>query len=107
ELNRLLLRPVSMVLLGYMIAYWGGFELELKRRLKFLKDITRLSNPRFGIDHTINWAMEQFCKYYEADDCLLVVERNSGDDYQLRRIARQRASRPPTQQNLERDMAAV
>src|SRR4030095_15290804 len=39
ELNRLLLRPIYLVVLGYMIAYWGGFEIQLKRRLALLKEV--------------------------------------------------------------------
>lgn len=72
ELNRFLLRPVYLLVLGYMIAHWGGAEVTLKRRLKFLKDITSLSNPRFGIDRTISWAMDQLRSFYEADACLLI-----------------------------------
>ena len=40
ELDRFLLRPTSLLILGYMIAYWGGFEVKLKRRLGLLKDIS-------------------------------------------------------------------
>ena len=31
----------------------GGTEIKLKRRLALLKDIGRLSNPRFGVDQTL------------------------------------------------------
>jgi hypothetical protein len=50
ELNRFLLRAVTLGVLGYMIAHWGASELELKRRLRLLKDVTNLANPRFGIE---------------------------------------------------------
>jgi hypothetical protein len=48
QLHRFLLRSISLLVLGYMMAYWGGSEVEAKRRLAFLKDISMLSNPRFG-----------------------------------------------------------
>lgn len=88
ELNRFLLRPIYLLVLGYMIAYWGGFEVELRRRLKFLKDITRLSNPRFGIDRTISWGMEQLLAFYEAENCFLVMSETEEGTYNLRRARR-------------------
>jgi hypothetical protein len=53
ELNRFLLRPIYLLVLGYMIAYWGGNEIKLKRRLNLLKEINLLANPRFGVSETI------------------------------------------------------
>lgn len=88
DLNRFLLRPISMLALGYMIAYWGGFELELRRRLKFLRDIARSSNPRFGVEHTINSALEQLRVYYDADFCMLIEPSRHKDTCYLRRVAR-------------------
>ena len=48
ELDRFLLRPVYLLVLGYMMAYWGGFEITLKRRLNLLNQMSTLSNPRQG-----------------------------------------------------------
>ena len=87
-INRLLLRPVSLLVQGYMIAYLGGFEIELRRRLKFLKSTTQLANPRFGIDHTITSTMEQFRQYYDAETCLLILTGEGEDRYRLRRVTR-------------------
>ena len=58
ELNRFLLRPIALLGLGYMIAYWGGREIAFKRRLALLKDLTTLANPRFGVDATLGSVME-------------------------------------------------
>jgi signal transduction histidine kinase len=88
QLNRFLLRPIYLLVLGYLIAYWGGHEVKLKRRLQFLKDINKLSNPRFGIERTINRAMERLRSFYNADSCLLVLPRSDGDGYYLRRVDR-------------------
>jgi hypothetical protein len=73
ELNRFLLRPLSLLVLGYMVAYWGGSEIGFKRRLALLKDVNTLSNPRFGIDRTLGSIMERLRAFYNADACLLVV----------------------------------
>lgn len=88
EINRLILRPVTMLGLGYMVAYWGGCEIELRNRLSFLKDITHLSNPRFGVDHIISSAMERFREYYDADKCLLITNSDWQGDYRLRIVGR-------------------
>src|SRR5882724_2664776 len=48
ELNRLLLRLIQLLILGYMISRWGGFKINLRDRLQLLKEATILSNPRFG-----------------------------------------------------------
>ncbi len=89
EINRLLMRPLGLLGLGYMIAFWGGRELEQRGRLKFLNDITRFSNPRFGVDHMISSTMERFRVYYDADKCLLITKGEGGDSYRLRRVRRQ------------------
>jgi hypothetical protein len=59
ELNRFLLRPTYLLVLGFMMAHRGGFEIALKRRLALLNDITTLANLRFGVDRTIGSVMEQ------------------------------------------------
>lgn len=73
ELNRFLLRPVYLLVLGYMIAYWGGHEIKLKRRLNLLKEINLLGNPRFGVGETIGALLERLRAFYNADDCWLIV----------------------------------
>ncbi|MFD2270613.1 hypothetical protein ACFS07_04395 [Undibacterium arcticum] len=60
EISRLLLRTTFLLALGYMIAYWGGSEVaQKKRRLALLRDVSQLSNPRFGVDHTIASVLEK------------------------------------------------
>lgn len=88
QLNRFLLRPIYLLVLGYLIAYWGGYEIKLKQRLQFLKDITRLSNPRFGVERTIYSALEQFRSFYDADKCILISYGEEGDVYHLRQVNR-------------------
>jgi signal transduction histidine kinase len=89
QLNRFLLRPIYLLVLGYLIAYWGGYEIKLKQRLQFLKDITGLSNPRFGVERTIHSALEQFRSFYDADKCLLILYGEDPDVYHLWRVNRQ------------------
>ena len=91
ELNRFLLRPTSLLALGYMIAHWGGFEVKLKRRLGLLKDISDFSDPRFGLDQTVNRIMDRLRSFYKADSCLAVVQIPGGS-FQLRKVSGPTAS---------------
>jgi hypothetical protein len=53
EFRQVLVGLTVLVMLGSMTAAFGGWELTVKSRLAFMKDVTRLSNPRFGVDRTI------------------------------------------------------
>lgn len=86
ELDRFLLRVVSLLILGYLIAYWGGFEVKLKRRLGLLKDISDFTDPRFGLDQTVSRIMDRLRHFYEADSCLVVVQVPGGS-FQLRKVS--------------------
>jgi signal transduction histidine kinase len=88
QLNRFLLRAVTLVVLGYMIAHWGSSEIELKRRLRLLKDVTNLSNPRFGIDRTVVLGLQRLREFYDAQACVLVYESNSPNTFKLLRVER-------------------
>ena len=75
ELNRTLIRPGYLFVFGYMIAYWGGYESLLRRRLKLLQEINNLWNPRFGVDHVIGSNLERLLEFYDASSSILVFRR--------------------------------
>lgn len=87
ELNRLLLRPIQLLILGYLISRWGGFKIEMRKRLQLLKEVTTLSNPRFAADRTINALLESLRSFYKADACLLIVP-GKNRSYQVYRVVR-------------------
>src|SRR5215467_13095675 len=89
ELHGFLLRPTSLLVLGYMIACWGGAETTLRRRLALLKDVSGLANPRFGVDRTFGALLERLRAFYEADMCMLVMTEPHTGGYALRRVSRQ------------------
>ncbi len=89
ELNRLMLRSIQLLILGFLIARWGGFKINLRNRLQLLKDVTVFSNPRFGIDRTVTAILESLRAFYDADSALLVVlAKEGGGSYQIYRIRR-------------------
>jgi signal transduction histidine kinase len=96
ELNRFLIRPVYLLLLGYMISYWGGQEIKSKRQLVLLKDINRLSNPRFGVNRTLSGIINQLRAFYDADSCILISFNSEAETYNWRE-----AKRDTQQEDLE------
>jgi signal transduction histidine kinase len=88
ELNRFLLRPIYLLVLGYMMAYWGGREIRLKRRLSLLREMGTLSNPRAGVGHTAASVLARLQAFYDADDCSLVLCDPRREGARLYRLAR-------------------
>ena len=74
--STLLLRATFLLALGYMIARWGQSEMALRKRLALLRDVNQLSNPRFGVDHTVTSVMRKTLNFFHADTCVLVVRND-------------------------------
>ena len=91
ELNRFLLRPAYLLAFGYMISYWGGFGIKLLGRLALLKEVSLLSNPRFGVDRTMSLVLSRLCDFYDADQCLALVKNSETGQYHLHRADNKRA----------------
>jgi signal transduction histidine kinase len=91
ELNRTLIRPVYLFVLGYMMAHWGGYEIQLRRRLRLLQEIGGQWNPRFGAEHTITSNLERLLDFYGASSCVLALKRPaSPPTYHMYSALRQR-----------------
>ncbi len=88
EINRFLIQIVCLLALGYMVSFWGGREVTLRKRLSLLRDINRLSNPRFGVDHTLFSIMQKLRSFYNADSCLLILKSSISNDYLWREVSR-------------------
>ena len=75
ELNRYLIRTIYLFVLGWMIAYWGGREIALRRRLTILQEIGSQWNPRLGVDRTIALNLERLLDFFQAAESILVLRR--------------------------------
>jgi signal transduction histidine kinase len=84
---RFMRRAIYLGLLGSTLAFWGGAESDLKRKLMFLKDVASMSNPRFGVEHTIRQMLHRFLDFYRADYAFLLL-RVSEFEYDLHRASR-------------------
>ncbi|WP_295993864.1 histidine kinase [Rugamonas sp.] len=91
DLGRLLLRLTFVLGLGYMIAYWGGLSVAQRRRLALLSAVSRLSNPRFGVDQTVASLLEQTRLFYGASNCILLTHDPANDQWLLRSANAQQA----------------
>ena len=99
ELNRFLIRPIYLMMLGYMISYWGGQEIKFKRHLLLLKDVSRLSNPRFGVNRTLSEIINRLRAFYDAESCVLITFDSTGETFNWRESNRENANRElPTEQ---------
>ena len=87
QINRFLLRPIQLLILGYLISRWGGFKIEMTKRLQLLNEITTLSNPRWAADRTINALLETLRSFYNANACVLMLPGKRGS-YHLYRVVR-------------------
>jgi signal transduction histidine kinase len=92
EIDRFLLRPVYLLTLGYMTAYWGGCEIKLTRQLGLLRGVTRLSNPRFDVGYTIGSMLWKLREFYDADHCLIVLSDPRDNAYRLFRLRREQTA---------------
>ena len=104
DLPRLLLRSSFLLTLGYISAYWGESKVALNRRLALLRDVSQLSNPRFGVDHTLTSVLEATGEFFKASSCVLVLRDKDTGACQLRSI---QAGRVPQQVSAQAISAAA
>jgi signal transduction histidine kinase len=95
ELNRYLTRTVFLLVLGYMISYWGGCELTFKRRLALLREVSAHAGFR-TIDRTVAAAMELLRSHYGIESCVLLLQEPDSMSHSLRRVDRQGAGKAIT-----------
>lgn len=79
QLNRFLLRPVELLVLGYLIAIWGGLQTNLRARLRLLKEVSQVSNPRFGVERTVQTVLKSLRDCYHAETCVLMLPKSQGN----------------------------
>ncbi len=73
DLPRLLMRTAFLLGFGYMSAHWGESRVRNAQRLALLREVSGVSNPRFGVDRTVSVAMERVLDFFQAQACLLVL----------------------------------
>src|SRR5262245_65987405 len=84
EWSRFAMRPMSLILLGYVLTYWARAEQRLRRNLELLRHVSLTANPRFGVDRTAGYFMERVLHFFNADTCILLESDRETDRHQLR-----------------------
>jgi signal transduction histidine kinase len=83
DLGRFLLRPMSLLVLGFMMSKWGDSENRSRGRLELLRRIGTVSNPRFGVERTIAVNLELIRDFYGADGCVFITSESGSDEYEV------------------------
>ncbi|PYS54624.1 MAG: hypothetical protein DMG13_07550 [Acidobacteria bacterium] len=83
EPYRFLLPPLYLLAFGYIISYWAGGEIQLKRKLALLKELPLTANPRFDVDRIAGVFMERLLVFYNTDGCVLVLADPEAQTYRL------------------------
>lgn len=86
--EHIVLSGLAIPVLGYALARWGGAEREARRGLELLNNVTRISNPRFGVERTLRLILEEVRKFYDADCGLLILDSPEVPRYRLQRADR-------------------
>lgn len=106
DLFEIVLAPLYVLVFGYLVGRWGEREITSKRQLMLLKEITGLSNPRFGIDRTIAKMLEQLRAFYNADSCLMVTE-TAANEYLLRQVTRRDVELATEGESISKEIASL
>lgn len=106
HLPRLLLRSSFLLALGYISAYWGESKVALNRRLALLRDVSQLSNPRFGVDHTVTRVLEKIREFFAASSCVLVLRDKETGACHMRLVRADRHQQSVQAQALDAEAAA-
>jgi signal transduction histidine kinase len=87
DFSRLLIRTLFLLTLGYMGAYWGESKVRLMHQLDLLRDVSKLSNPRFGVDNTITQVLNKTRIFFKASSCFLVMQDKDSGAFSLRTVS--------------------
>lgn len=86
DFDVLVTRPVFLLVLGYMTAYWGGKELLARERLRLLRDLAAAANPRLGVDHARDQGLHRLLEFFGAASCVLVSPRPASEELVMYRL---------------------
>jgi signal transduction histidine kinase len=73
DMPRFVMRPLTIVGLGYILSYWGGAEIALRRKMALLNELSLVANPRFGVDWTIEVLLRRLLGFWNASYSLILL----------------------------------
>ncbi|MBI4464359.1 MAG: hypothetical protein HY647_06605 [Acidobacteria bacterium] len=82
QLNRLIVRPTYLLLLGFLAGYLAEAEKELRAETSAISRVMGKAQVEAGLQGTIHAVLEEFLHLFAAEQVLLVLkETNSGNIY--------------------------
>ena len=84
---RLLMRITFLLALGHMIVYWGGSKLAFQRRLALLREVCRMSNPRFGAAAALDRLLRRTLDFFGAQHVLLLMRDTASGAWVMHSLA--------------------
>lgn len=95
DLGEAVIRPIYLIVFGYMIAHWGRGRIVLKRRLRLLQEISTSWNPRFRVNHVIMINLCRLVEFYRGTRCIIVLNRAEAQPkYVMHATDRRKLSNP-------------
>jgi hypothetical protein len=94
DLNRFLIRSSMLPIIGYLISFWGGREVQRVRELAFLNELGQLANPRLDVDRILAQVMDRLREFFAADSCVVITRSEAGEPL-LRRVDDAHAHKAP------------
>lgn len=73
-----LIRPLLLLVLGYVIARSGGGQRRARRQLALLASLTLVGNPRLGVERTLANAATRIRDCFASRECLLLLAEADG-----------------------------
>ena len=69
-----IVNSLSLLILGYLIANWGGIELRQKRQLKLLSEINCMPNTHLNAEQVMGASLEMIRAFFGAHTCLAIMK---------------------------------
>lgn len=107
DLSRLLLRATFLLAIGIVSVYWGESKVRLMHQLVLLREVSRLSNPRFGVSQTIANILDKTRQFFGASSCMLVMQDKEAGSYFLRTVDENTGIRHVSEQPVNSELASL
>ena len=107
DLSHLLLRAIFLLAIGYISVYWGESKVRLMNQLVLLREVSRLSNPRFGVSQTIANILDKTRVFFDATSCILVMQDKESGSFNLRAVKEKNARKAITDDPVNPELAAL
>lgn len=76
EIDRVLIRPCALLVIGLLISHLGERQLSLRGRLGFLTALGAPGNPRVGARTLIEVKLAALCRFFDAEEGFLALAYN-------------------------------